>query len=195
MQEPIAYTPVREQTETPSPWMEPQSLLWLNLVSFGFYFHVWFYRNWKHFATLWSHPRPLLRAVGLAVPLLDLWLIWDFVKRVRAEMATQQLPFVSPWPLVGVMLLLTANWLIPTEGLFYLLFVAVGLLVALWGGMCLIAMQRRLNLYWEARHVSSVSPGLHWFLGERCAVVLGAFIWLTTLIALVNELWFEPLKG
>lgn len=195
MQEPIAYTPVREHTETPSPWMEPRALIWLNLASFGLYFYVWFYRNWKHFAPLWPQARPLLRTIGLFLPLLDLWLIWDFVKRVRAELTAQHLSFVSPWPLVGVMLWASTTWFMPTEGLLYLWTVMVGIGAVLAGAFCLVAMQRPLNLYWEARNPALVSPTLRWFLGERLSLLLGIFAWLTTLIALADELWLKPLQG
>lgn len=85
------------------------------IISFGLYYIYWFYRSWKIVNILGGKKhRPLLLTLGLAVPLLNLYLIsllFEEIKQIAVE-RNYKLSF-SPFFSMFMFLILQGLWKLP----------------------------------------------------------------------------------
>lgn len=134
-----------DHIENANPSFSYSQKIWqfvlLYIFTFGFYFFYWFYHNNK---LLYSYNkitiRPWLRTLGLIVPILNLYLIWNFFNDIKKFADKANVPsYPSPLLLTAAFVLCCALFNLPNVYTF-LGFVSV---------IPLILVQTTLNRYWR----------------------------------------------
>ncbi len=121
-----------------------RNLVLLSLLTLNLYQLYWFYRNWKH---LKSHTgadiRPGLRTVGLLIPIVSFFLIYDQFDDIHDLSTGRGIAALgvrySPMGLMLAYVLINALWMVPGR---------VSLLGVL-AFIPLVYVQRALNDYWQ----------------------------------------------
>ncbi len=178
-----------------SQGQEIGTLVLLSVLTYGFYTIYWFYRNWKDIQH--AHNRqlhPVLRTVGLFIPLLNIFLVAQQFKHRRAlgKESGGTAYFAWIWTTIGFLVLgytysfytVTAimSSLSETPDKLTLLGMAIidlitfGLL-----GLLLAAAQRVLNEYWKKME-GHLATRHSLTAGEITWLVFGGMLWLLGII-------------
>ncbi len=141
-----------------------------SLVSFTFYDLYWTYNNWKIINALTTRNlRAILRTVGLIVPILNIFLLYDQFKEIRnIASATSCATYSHPgWiALLYIILPQLAQFL---PGL--LAIIAVGSFIFL------IPVHNTIYKYMKNNH-PAIKPHRSFNTVEKLLMILGSFIWV-----------------
>jgi hypothetical protein len=170
---PIAYIPVGARYSYAQPVWQ---FVLLTLFTFGLYEIRWFYRNWKYLKLQHGLDiSPGWRTVGLFIPIVNIVLIVLQLRDIRYY--TRAAGCVRTFSVAGVSIayvILTLLWLLPHP--YWILCI-----LRVWP---LAIVQDVLNEYWR-----KVQPQLmerrRFSGGQVALLILGAFIWLIFLLALL----------
>ena len=183
----------------PNPIVSSDRLVFLMLISFGFYAFVWLYRNWEFFrGSIWPEDiRPGLRVLGVFVPILGLILIYRQFKEINQYLQSNGMPgpYYTPGILAfGFYLILGLHRF--TERVEQLdigvpitvLVFAYTILIMLLEIIPLMAFQNTLNTWWQRMgyplpavyKMSRVELGLS---------VFGSLLWILSLMDLFSGLF------
>ncbi len=177
--------------------LEPGYVVLLTILTYGMYHIYWFYKNWTELKEALNRPiRPVMRSIGLFVPLFNIFLIAQQFKNIR-DVAREQgcTAFYSHiWTSIGYVVLsnIYAAYTIMTtaalisEGtasltpdlLVGIMFIDLAFFSTL--GVLLIAPQRLLNEYWS--RVQQLPLRRHLTAGEITWIVFGGIFWFISVI-------------
>lgn len=148
-------------------------LVILTVLTFGLYEIYWFYRNWKHLKDYHKLDiNPVLRTIGLFVPVLGLVLIYDQLKDIKyySQAAGIEESF-SPGMILLLIIIFNIFSSLP-KPYWMLSFLSV---------LPLIVVQRVLNSYWEKEQygmpVRSKFSG-----GEKAILIIGVILFILGLL-------------
>lgn len=179
-----------------SPRQEPGYLVLLMVLSFGLYSSYWFYRNWRLLKEQGhSKIRPALRAVGIAVPLLDIYLTVTQLKSLKqlTSKAGGGAYFPAGWVSFGSLLFC---YLYGATGILFTLaslsesaplssdvfaWLMFSFLFSLLMGLVLIVPQRALNEYADTLQAP---PRKGLTTGEIAWLSIGGLAWVLSLAEL-----------
>lgn len=185
-------------TTQTSKRLELGHLVLLTVATFGLYALYWFYNTWRQLAATSgaSNMKPVLRTIGLCVPLLNIYLVAEQWRRVN-ELCTddEHRPFFPvAWTVFGFLflsyayaayfILLMATFYssetLPSGaemlGLSFIDLVSFSLL-----GLLLAAPQRVLNVYHErVNHANT--PRTRFTPGEIAWLAIGGIAWTISLL-------------
>lgn len=181
----IIYTPVvKPAPRAPVKWLSARRMLSLILLSYGFFYPIWSYRQWTHFARLWPRkPRALLRSLLTFVPLVDLLLSYELIGRLKQELEREGIDTTGlsrKW--LVVLLLIGSGFYLPHAEIDKRLMFGISAVYLLAGAVLFTRYQQALNAYWER-----LEPGIgqkpdSWTGGEIAVTCAGVLFWLLSLI-------------
>jgi len=153
-------------------YLDIRKLAIFSILTFGLYYFYWFYRNWVQINIIKKeHHRPLLRTLGLLVPLLNLYLVYtqfEEIKEISVEI-DYKLSF-SPLLLTFVYMVLLSLWKLPDFD-YYSYLGALSFLP-------LIPVQKGLNAYWKG----GKSEKIMFSVKEVILLIVFGFIFLLSLL-------------
>lgn len=149
-------------------------LVILTFLTFGLYRIYWFYRNWKHLKDHHQlyNVRPILKAIGLFVPVLSLILVYEQLKDISdfSKAAGVEESF-SPGVVLALIMIFNIFRILPAP-YWGLSFLSV---------LPLVVVQRVLNAYW-AKEQSDLPVRSKFSIGEIITMVIGGILFLLGLL-------------
>lgn len=163
---------------TPATQYSNKQPMWqfvlLFITTFGIYQFFWFYRNWKQ---IYSYNnieiRPLLRTIGLSIPIVSLILIWyQFIdiKKFAEEKGVSTFRFPGLLAITFMMLNITC-YQFPMSFTDKELGLLIFIVLYPFSIIPFLVVQKTLNRYWEkVQSALPVRRKLYWYEILICTV-------------------------
>lgn len=188
-----------DPSRQPNPIISIDRLVFLMLITFGFYAFVWLYRNWKQFrGVIWEETMlPGLRTLGVFVPILGLILIYKQFKNINQYLQSNGMPgpYYSPGLLAfGFYLILglhrfterleTLDIGVPITVLTFV----YTLIILLLEIIPIMAFQNTLNVWWQ-QEGHPIPRQYRMDRVELSMAIFGSLLWIFSLMDLFSGLF------
>ncbi len=174
-------------------------ILFLTIVSFGFYLFYWFYLTWRHYRDhTGNEAYPIWHALTLFIPIYGLFRIHAHVRSYNELMSKSGLlsgmapAWVATVILIAIILGNVAGTLsgglLGIDDYTFRAAVSAALLLAVSLALYLgviLHVQSNLNRYWESLANVQIVPS-NVRVGEVVFSIIGLFAWLDTILSLLS---------
>ena len=167
-----------------SPMRTVQQVAFLNIATLGIYQYYWFYCNWKDLVGvgLWDDKvNAFLRTIGLLIPIVGLFLAYDFFKRILFSLPIDDRSInVTPGVLTALLFLSSRATIALDKADYFPDWVSLVFPLAI-STLVLTLFQPTLNqVHQQNSPVLSIQKSFS--LIEKVLICIGGFLWFFILL-------------